>query len=287
MGKAAKLTVTVVTLNEERNLPRCLGSVRELADEMLVVDSGSTDRTVRVAEALGARVLTNPWPGHKEQKQFAVDHASTSWILSLDADEWITPALREEIAVRLSGDPGPDSFAINRITKFLGRFMRHGWQPDWKVRLFHKGVARWGGVNPHDHIVRFDGGSGGRLANPFYHDSYQSLEQYLQRLDRYTAIAAGTPGAGPFRPASLVASPAGRFLKRYVLRLGFRDGLRGLVLAALEGGYGFVKHAKLWEKGLSGGEEDPGGPFPSLEDVLGRSEEPSRVLGGRVNPGRS
>lgn len=266
---AAPLTVTVITLNEERNLPRCLGSLDGLADEVLVVDSGSRDRTVAVAEALGARVLTNPWPGHKEQKQFAVDHATNGWILSLDADEWLTPALAAEIRGLLAGDPAPGSFAINRVTKFLGKFMRHSWQPDWNVRLFHRDVAYWGGVNPHDHVHRHDGGDSPRLAEPFYHDSYQSVRQYLDRLNSYTTIAADAPEAKRFRPAKLALSPLTTFLKMYLLRGGWREGVHGFVLACYSGVYAFSKYVKLWEKRLGPGEPDPGGPFPALEAVLG------------------
>ena len=263
-----ELTVTVITKNEERNLPRCLGSLGDLADEVLVVDSESTDRTGAVAEAMGARFLVNPWPGHKEQKQFAVDHASHDWILSLDADEWVTPELAQEIADLLASEPEPDSFAINRVTKFLGRFMRHSWQPDWNVRLFHKGVAYWGGVNPHDHVHRFDEGESKRLREPFFHDSYQSVWQFLDRQNSYTTIAADAPEAKRFRLLSLIFSPLTTFLKMYVLRGGWRDGLHGFILSWFGGMYAFSKYAKLWEKTLGRGEPDPGEPFPSLEDVL-------------------
>jgi glycosyltransferase involved in cell wall biosynthesis len=262
------LTVTVITLNEEKNLPRCLHSVRGLADEILVIDSESKDRTQEVAKGLGARVLVNPWPGHKEQKQFAVDHASHDWILSLDADEWITPKLEAEILAILGNSPEPDSYAINRFTKFLGRFMRHSWQPDWNVRLFHRKVAYWGGVNPHDHIFRFDEGASQRLEQPFFHDSYQSIFQYLDRLNSYTSIAADAPEAKRFRPEKLVFSPLVTFLKMFLLRGGFRDGLHGLILSAYGGVYAFSKYAKLWEKQLGPGEPDPGGPFPDLDEVL-------------------
>lgn len=263
-----KLTVTVITLNEERNLPRCLHSVRGLADEILVVDSGSTDRTHEVAEALGAKVLVNPWPGHKQQKQFAVDHATHDWILSLDADEWITPELEAEILGVLAREPEPDSFGINRLTKFLGRFMRHSWQPDWNVRLFHREVAYWGGVNPHDHIHRFDGGPSHQLEHPFFHDSYQSVNQYIDRLNSYTSIAADAPEAKRFRVSKLLFSPVVTFLKMYLLRSGWRDGLHGLILSLYGGVYAFSKYAKLWEKTVGSGEPDPGGPFPELDAVL-------------------
>ncbi len=265
-----RLTVTVITLDEERNLPRCLASVEGLADEIVVVDSGSRDRTRQVAEAFGARFLENPWPGHKEQKQLAVDRAGNDWILSLDADEWITPELRAEISTLLDSDPGPASYAINRVTKFMGRFMWHCWQPDWNARLFHRSVAYWGGVNPHDHVHRFDGGEHARLSEPFFHDSYQSIAQYLDRMNRYTSIAADAPEAKRFRWFKLVVSPIAGFLKIYVMRRGFLDGLHGFVLSVYAATYGFSKYAKLWEKQLGTPDPDPGGPFPDAASVLER-----------------
>lgn len=264
------LTVTVITLNEEANLPRCLHSVRDLATEVVVVDSGSTDRTRQVAEAFGARFVVNPWPGHKQQKQHAVDLAQHDWILSLDADEWITPAGRDEILDLLGGDPAPDSFAFNRVSKFLGRYMYGCWQPDWNARLFHREVAYWGGVNPHDHVHRFDGAPHQRLDEPFFHDSYQSVHQYLERFNSYTTIAADAPEAKRFRPVKLVTSPVAGFLKNYFLKGGWRDGLHGLVLSVYAGMYGFTKYAKLWERELGPPDEDPGGPFPDAEDVLAK-----------------
>lgn len=266
-----KLTLTVITLNEERNLPRCLASVGalgELVDEIVVVDSGSKDRTRQVAEAFGARFFVNPWPGHKEQKQVAVDRAASDWILSLDADEWITPGLADEIRAVLASDPEPGAYAINRVTKFLGRFMRHVWQPDWNTRLFHRGAAYWGGVNPHDHVHRFDGGPPRRLREPFFHDSYQSLRQYLDRFNSYTTIAADAPEARGFSLVKLVFSPLGQFFKSFVLRRGFLDGLHGFVVSCYAAMYGFTKYAKQWEKTLPAGEAEPGGPFPGPDDVL-------------------
>jgi glycosyltransferase involved in cell wall biosynthesis len=270
----AKLTLTVVTLNEERNLPRCLSSAEHLVDEIVVVDSGSTDRTEEVAAAFGAHFLVNPWPGHKEQKQLAVDRASHDWILSLDADEWITPELEVEIQRLMEGEPAPASYSINRITKFMGRFMRHCWQPDWNCRLFHRSVAYWGGVNPHDHVHRFDEQPHQELKQPFYHDSYQNLRQYLDRFNSYTSIAAEAPEAKRYRLSRLVFSPIAGFLKNYFLKGGFREGVHGFILSVYAAMYGFTKYAKLWERTLPPPERDPGGPFPELEDVLVRGDEP-------------
>ncbi len=269
--KRTKLTVTVITLNEERNLPRCLGSLGklgDLADEIVVVDSLSKDRTQEVAEAMGATFYSNPWPGHKQQKQFAVDHATHDWILSLDADEWVTPQLAEEIKALLETRPAPDSYAINRVTKFLGKFMRHSWQPDWNVRLFHRQVAYWGGVNPHDHVHRFDKGPSKRLKEEFFHDSYQSIWQYLDRLNSYTTIAADAPEAKQYKFHKLLFSPIATFVKMYFFRAGFKDGIHGFILSCYGGLYAFTKYTKLWEKELPEGTPDPGGPFPQLADIL-------------------
>ena len=256
-----RLSVTVITLNEQRNIRRCLESVRGLADEIVVVDSGSTDGTRAIVEELDGRFVHNDWPGHKQQKNVAVDHATGDWILSLDADEWIGEATAAEIRgiVQRGGD-GADGWAINRCTLFLGQFVRC-WQPDWNIRLFRKGRARWGGVNPHDSVVMGPGAALRRLRAPFYHDSYQSLEQYVNRLNAYTTIAArAMRGEGRrFQVRKLLFSPPAIFLKMYILKAGYRDGVRGVVLSASSAFYVLMKYAKLWwlEQGGCAAEPPP------------------------------
>jgi len=246
------VSATVITKNEERNIARCLAAL-DFADEIVVVDSGSSDRTVEIARQYTDKVIANPWPGHKQQKNFAIDQASGDWILSLDADEVVTSELRSEIvAARRTGFAGRDGYYIARKSFFLGRWIAHcGWYPDYHLRLFRKAKGRFGGLNPHD-IVELDGPAA-RFKNPMLHFTYPDLGTYMARLNSYTSIAAQELAARGkrFRLRHAVLSPLATFLKMYVLKLGFLDGREGLLLSALSGYYVLVKYLKLWESGLA------------------------------------
>jgi glycosyltransferase involved in cell wall biosynthesis len=246
-----KLSATVITRDEERNIARCLAAL-DFADEIVVVDSGSSDRTVELARQYTDKVLVNPWPGHKQQKNFAIDISSGDWILSVDADEEITPGLRADIlAAREAGFAGVDGYFIPRRSLFLGRWIAHcGWYPDYHLRLFRKDRGRFGGQNPHDK-VELDGRTA-RFANPMRHYTYPTLESYLERLNSYTSIAARElAGRGTrFRLRQVLLSPAATFCKMYLLKAGFLDGMEGVLLSILSAYYVFVKYLKLWELSL-------------------------------------
>ena len=186
----AKLSVTIITLNEEKNIGTCIDSVRDLADEVIVVDSGSKDRTKEIAEEKGARFFYNEWPGHKQQKNFAIDQAQNEWIFSLDADEWIDEALAEEIKRSLAEESDDvDGYQLDRKTMFIGEFVRV-WSPDWIFRLFKKSKGRFGGENPHDVVIMKPGSKCKRLKNEFFHNPNQSIDQYFSRMNSYTTIGA-------------------------------------------------------------------------------------------------
>jgi glycosyltransferase involved in cell wall biosynthesis len=242
------ISACIITKNEERNIVRCLRSL-DFADEIVVVDSGSTDRTVELAREFTNKVHVNPWPGHKQQKNFAIGRASGDWILSLDADEEVTPELRSEIiAARDTGFTGNDGYYIARRSFFLGKWIAHcGWYPDFHLRLFRKTKGKFGGLNPHD-IVELDGPTA-RFTNPMLHFTYPDLETYVARLNSYTSIAAQELAARGkrFRLRHVTLSPLAMFLKMYLLKLGFLDGREGLLLSALSAYYVFVKYLKLWE----------------------------------------
>ena len=245
----------MITLNEEDRLEACLDSA-SFADEVVVVDSGSGDRTREIAEGRGARVVTHPFDGHVEQKNRAVDQAKSDWVLCLDADERLSPELREEIAAALGREDLPDAFSMPRRTFYLGRWIDHGgWYPDRKVRLFRRDRARWGGVNPHDRV-----GVDGRvveLRGDIHHYSYRSISDHLRQIDLFTTIAAKEKrrAGAEFRLFRLIFNPIGKVLRMYVLKAGFLDGLAGFVVAVLGGYYVFLKYAKLWEseRGARGG----------------------------------
>ena len=244
----ARLSVTVITLNEEDALRRCLESVA-WADEIVVVDAESSDKTVEVARAFTDAVFVRPWPGFAAQKNFALDHASGDWVLSLDADEEVTPELRGEIVAVLER-PASDvaAYAVARRNIFWGAWVRHGGlYPDWQVRLLRRGRGRFGDVSVHE-SVRVDG-TVVRLVSPLLHRSYRDVADFLARADRYSSLAAADRlrHGPPVNAAELVLRPLGRFLGMYVLRAGFLDGWRGFLLAVLYAYYVFIRSAKVWE----------------------------------------
>ena len=238
------LSVAIITRNAAALLERCLASVA-FAEEVVVVDSGSTDGTVELAARHGARVVQKEWLGFGAQKQFAVDAASHEWVLCVDADEWLSPELSEAIVAELK-TPRGFVYAIPRRNRFLGRWLKHGeGYPDWNVRLFHRERARWGGETVHEKIVTRSPVL--RLRGDLLHDSAETLEKYLDKQNRYTSLQAESLRAAGRRANALqlVVSPLLRFIKFYLLRLGFLDGVPGLVHVTIGCMNSFNKYAKL------------------------------------------
>jgi glycosyltransferase involved in cell wall biosynthesis len=247
-----KVSAVIIAKDEAREIEACLESVA-FCDEVLVVDSGSTDATVDLARAAGARVVVTDWPGYVAQKQRAAQMAANDWVLSIDADERVDERLRAAIErVRAAGEPDAAGFEVTRHTFYLGRWIDHGgWFPEWRVRLFDRRRGRWGGVDPHDH-VELDGPKRRLAEGEVSHFTYRSVAEHLRQIDRFTTIAAREKVARG-RTRSLLAMlfrPPARFLRMYVLRAGFLDGRAGFVLAALASYYVFLKYVKVWE--LSG-----------------------------------
>ena len=246
-------TATIITHNEAQHIVACIRSVDWFA-EVLVVDSGSNDETVTLARAAGARVIENSWPGFGLQKQFAIDHASHAWVFSLDADERVSEALKHSIQALLATEPTHSAYRINRCNHFMGRPLRHGeGYPDWCLRLFNQHQARWSDDVVHEKVL-FDG-QAGKLQGDLDHYSQESLAAYLGKQNRYTTLQAeGLYAQG--KDASLMKltlSPLVRFIKFYLLRLGFLDGVPGLVHIAVGCFNSFVKYAKLRELCLRNG----------------------------------
>jgi glycosyltransferase involved in cell wall biosynthesis len=238
-------TATIITHNEARHIVACIRSVDWFA-EVLVVDSGSSDETVALARAAGARVIENPWPGFGLQKQYAIDHASHDWVFSIDADERVSETLKEAMQTLLVVEPGQSAFRINRCNHFMGRALRHGeGYPDWCLRLFNRTQARWSDDVVHEKVL-FDG-QVGKLQGDLDHYSQESVAAYLDKQNRYTTLQAeGLYARGI--DASLVKltlSPLVRFVKFYLVRLGFLDGMPGLVHIAIGCFNSFIKYAKL------------------------------------------
>jgi glycosyltransferase involved in cell wall biosynthesis len=238
------LSVTLITRDAAGQLADCLASVA-FADEIVVVDSGSSDDTVELARRRGARVLEHEWLGFGPQKQFAVEAASHDWVLCVDADERVSPELREQIVSELKAPRG-FVYAIPRRNRFLGRWLRHGeGYPDWSVRLFHRAHARWGSEPVHEKVVSRSPVL--KLSGDLLHDSAETLEKYLDKQNRYTSLQAEAMHAEGRRANALqlTISPVLRFFKYYVLRLGFLDGVPGLVHIAIGCMNSFNKYAKL------------------------------------------
>src|SRR6202162_2978229 len=238
------LSVAIITRHAAGQLERCLASCA-FAEEVVVVDSGSTDGTVELAGRHGARVVRKEWLGFGAQKQFAVDAASHDWVLCLDADESLSPELREAMVEELKTPRGL-VYAVARRNRFLGRWLKHGeGYPDWNVRLFHREHARWGSEPVHEKVVA--GSPVLRLRGDLLHDSAETLEKYLDKQNRYTSLQAETMRAAGRRAnvLHLVLSPLFRFIKFYLLRLGFLDGVPGLVHVAIGCMNSFNKYAKL------------------------------------------
>jgi glycosyltransferase involved in cell wall biosynthesis len=241
------LSVAIITLNAAAQLEACLDSVR-FADEIVVVDSGSTDGTPALAERCGARVIARDWLGFGPQKQFAVAAARHDWVLCLDADERVTPELQASIENALQA-PSTGAYRFARCNRFLGRYLRHGeGYPDWSLRLFDRRQARWSDDLVHEKVETT--APVGQLAGDLVHDSAESLAAYLDKQNRYTTLAAGMALAAGKRAsvARLAFSPLVRFIKFYVVRQGFRDGLPGLIHIAIGCFNSFMKYSKMLER---------------------------------------
>lgn len=246
-----KITAIVPAYNEEHNIRRCLESL-QWVDEILVVDSYSTDRTVEIAREMGAKVLQHEYINSAKQKNWAIPRAENPWILVVDCDEVVTPELREEIEEVLSSPAGYGGFYIPRKNIFLGKEIKHcGWAPqdDLNLRLFRKDSGRYEERWVHADVIISGGLRVGRLKSPFTHNSYRSLKHYLAKAERYTDWAAAELlERGARVGASHIAlRPMATFFKMYLFKMGFLDGFHGLLLSALSSYYVLLKYAKAWD----------------------------------------
>ncbi len=244
-----KLSVVIITFNEERNIERCLLSVQELADEILVVDSFSKDKTLVICEKYQAKVIQNPFVGHIQQKNFAMEQASNDWILSLDADE----ALSEELALAIKKVKSAEKsqvnlYEMNRLTNYCGSWVKHcGWYPDTKVRLVNRKFAKWGGVNPHDKLEGSKQEKVEFLKGDILHYSYYTKEDHLKQIEYFSKIAAGElvkqgKNVGQF---TVYLKMAAQFFKSFVLKRGFLDGKTGWQISKLSAFATYRKYSLL------------------------------------------
>ena len=244
-----KLSAIIIAKNEERDLPACLDSLHGLADEIVLVDGLSTDRTREIASAAGARVSTREWDGYGPQKQFALEQAKGDWVLNVDADERVTPSLAAEIRSLLAGEPLANGYEIPFHFNFLGRRLRFGrGAKEVHLRLFRRDQAHYPDRPVHEGIVVK--GSVGRLSGAVEHNSYRDFSEYLKKCDEYTALlSAKKRAAGKSFSFWMNFRLPWEFFIRYVVKGGFLDGNAGFAYAALSAVYAWLKHARLLEEG--------------------------------------
>lgn len=240
------VSVVVITKNEAGAIERCLRSV-DWADEVIVLDCGSTDRTVEISQKLGARVsVIEDWPGFGPQKNRALEQATGDWVLSLDADEWVTPDLRDEIMNVISSPDGALAFRFPRLSSFCGQFMRHsGWWPDYVTRLFRRGAARFSDDVVHERVIVE--GKVGTLREPIMHETYVDLDEMLQKMNSYSSLTAQKMRHGGRKAglAGAVLRGLWAFIRTYFLRGGILDGREGFMLAVAIGEGTYYRYAKL------------------------------------------
>ena len=241
-----KISVAVITFNEESNIERCLKSVVSLADEIVVVDSLSSDKTVEIAQTNGARVVSQKFLGYIEQKNFAIDQCSNDWVLSLDADECLSETLLTNLNAIKNNPPAADGFRMARMTSYCGQWIKHGgWYPDKKVRLINKHKARWGGINPHDELIV--NGLVKEVKGDILHYSYYSIEGHQQQAEKFSSITAEHlfqlgKKTSLFR---IYVKPVVRFLRDFIFKRGFMDGKNGFIIACISAHAVYLREKKL------------------------------------------
>lgn len=245
-----KLSVVIITFNEEKNIARCLDSVKDVADEIVVVDSFSTDKTEEICRNRGVKFVQHAFPGHIEQKNYALTQSTYPHVLSLDADEALDETLKKNIAA-VKENWACDGYEMNRLTNYCGSWIHHcGWYPDRKLRLFDKTKGKWGGINPHDRY-EMPGAKVCRLKGDILHYSYYTTEDHYKQIEYFTNILAKAmyekgKKATVFKQ---YGSPVVKFAKDYFFRLGFLDGQAGWQICRLSAWATYIKYSKLKKLG--------------------------------------
>ncbi|WP_299822732.1 glycosyltransferase family 2 protein [uncultured Pontibacter sp.] len=250
-----KLSVTIITFNEEQNIERCLKSVEGIADEIIVVDSLSTDRTKEICLSYGVTFVERPFTSMIDQKNYSLSLATHQHVLSLDADEALTDELRESV-LKVKHNWKADAYKLNRLTNYRGQWIRHsGWYPDRKLRLFDRTKAHWGGQNPHDRVIPEEGAKVENLKGDMLHYYSYNVKQHLDQINRYSDIYMNEMWRKGKKTSLLavIVKPPFRFVRTYFLQRGFLDGFNGLFIAGLSSYTVFLKYAKLYLAHQSGG----------------------------------
>ena len=244
-----KLSVTIITYNEEKNISRCINSVKDVADEILVVDSFSTDKTKEICLEKGVRFIEHSFDGHIEQKNFALDTATYLHVLSLDADEALSSELQKEIAA-IKENWQYDAYSFNRLTNYCGKWIHHcGWYPDTKIRLWNREKGCWGGVNPHDMVKMESGTAVKHIKHNIEHYSYYTIWQHIDQINKFSEIGAkqAHERGNKSNLLKIMIKPVWKFIRDYFVKLGMLDGYYGFVISVISSHATFVKYIKMKE----------------------------------------
>ncbi len=249
-----KLSVIIITLNEEKNIERCLKSASEVADEIIVLDSFSTDSTEEICRKNGVKFHQHKFDGHIQQKNRALELSSHNLVFALDADEIPDQRLIEEIKT-IKQNNTHDAYYFNRMTNYCGKWIKHsGWYPDKKLRIWNKNKGKWGGINPHDEVLMSEGSTKKYLPGNLLHYSYYSIQQHISQINSFTEIGAKEAFKNGRKSNLLIASSKSiwKFLRDYFINLGFLDGYYGFVICSLSAQATFIKYLKLRELNKQG-----------------------------------
>jgi len=246
---AVKLSVVIITYNEERNILNCLKSVQSIADEIVVVDSYSSDKTAEIAKQFGAKVILHKFEGHIQQKNYAITLAANPYILSIDADEMPDTTLLEQIKL-VKQNRIYDGYSANRLNNYCGQWIKHGaWFPDIKLRLWNSSKGEWKGLNPHDKFEMSSTSKIKHLPGNLLHYSYQNKDQHLKKTDYFSSISANAYNSNGKKSSQLkiIFSPIFRFTRDYFFKLGFLDGINGFKIATISAFEVYLKYKKLYQ----------------------------------------
>ncbi|ELR73485.1 lipopolysaccharide biosynthesis glycosyltransferase [Fulvivirga imtechensis AK7] len=242
-----KISGVVITYNEERNIEACISSMQDVVDEIIVVDSYSTDKTPEICVRQGVKFVQHPFEGHIEQKNFAMQQASYDHILSLDADERLSDQMKQSV-LSAKNNWQADGYVFNRLNNYCGAWLRHSWYPDKKLRLWDRRKGMWGGTNPHDKVIVK--GEVTKLKGDILHYAYHNLEEHYEQVKKFAVIAAHAKfnkGKKVYFIIHVLINPWYKFFRKYVLRLGFLDGYYGFIFSGLTAYLNFMKYLRLWE----------------------------------------
>ena len=241
-----KLSVVIITFNEERNIGRCLESVKDIADEIVVVDSLSTDETKTICENYGVKFIEHEFEGHIKQKNFAISQANFPHQLSLDADEALSEELKTEI-IKAKEDWQQDGYRMNRLSNYCGKWIKHsGWYPDTKLRLYDSRKGSWTGMDPHDKFEPEKGNSIGKLRGDILHYTYYTIEEHILQANKFSTIAANELVGKRIYLFKVFLNPIAKFIRNYFFHLGFLDGFYGFLICQITANETFLKYIKAW-----------------------------------------